>query len=145
MDELRIFDNDLASKAVKEIYDAGYAQGVEDTKQRLSDSLAQIGINIEAWLVASEKLKQRESDPELQELWIDTLDLSERTRNCLNRVYGDKTIGYILSLYPSDLLAITNFGQLSLDEVATKLHDLGVMLPREWQKVYNVRDKRFSM
>ena len=145
MDELRIFDNDLASKAVKEICDAGYAQGAEDTKQRLSDSLTQIGINIDGWLVASEKLKQRESDPELQELWIDTLDLSERTRNCLNRVYGDKTIGYILSLYPSDLLAITNFGQLSLDEVATKLHDLGVMLPREWQKVYNVRDKRFSM
>lgn len=143
MDELRIFDNDLASKAVKEICDAGYAQGAEDTKQRLSDSLTQIGINIDGWLVASEKLKQRESDPELQELWIDTLDLSERLRNCLNRVYGDKTLGFILSQDPYDLLAINNFGPLSLDELATRIHEQGITLPIEWQKVYDRRNKRF--
>jgi DNA-directed RNA polymerase alpha subunit len=143
MDKSRALDNELVIKAVNEIFDVGYAQGVDDTKQSLSDALAQIGINIDAWLVASKKIKQETNNPALQELWIDILDLSERPRNCLNRVHSDKTAGYILSLDPSDLLAITNFGQLSLDEVATKIHDLGVVLPKEWQRVYNMRDKRF--
>jgi DNA-directed RNA polymerase subunit alpha len=50
------------------------------------------------------------------ELPIEDLDLSERPRNCLKRAQVN-TVGELLRKSDDDLLAITNFGQKSLDEV----------------------------
>ena len=50
------------------------------------------------------------------DLPIEDLDLSERPRNCLKRAQVN-TIGELLEKTEDDLLAITNFGQKSLDEV----------------------------
>ena len=50
------------------------------------------------------------------DLPIEELDLSERPRNCLKRAQID-TIGQLVERTEDDLLAITNFGQKSLDEV----------------------------
>lgn len=61
------------------------------------------------------------------ELPIDALDLSERPRNCLRRAQID-TVGELVQKTPDDLLAITNFGQKSLDEVTAKLDELGLSL-----------------
>ena len=57
------------------------------------------------------------------------LDLSERPRNCLKRAQVN-TIGQLLEKTEDDLLAITNFGQKSLDEVAQKLDERGLVLRR---------------
>ena len=66
------------------------------------------------------------SSPEL-ETPIEDLDLSERPRNCLKRAQVN-TVGELLSKTPDDLLAITNFGQKSLDEVLVKLDERGLSL-----------------
>ena len=66
------------------------------------------------------------TSPDL-ELAIEELDLSERPRNCLKRARVD-TIGQLVQKTEDDLLAITNFGQKSLDEVIQKLDERGLSL-----------------
>ncbi len=66
------------------------------------------------------------SSPDL-ELAIEELDLSERPRNCLKRGRID-TIGQLVQKTEDDLLAITNFGQKSLDEISQKLDERGLSL-----------------
>jgi DNA-directed RNA polymerase subunit alpha len=61
------------------------------------------------------------------DLPIEDLDLSERPRNCLKRAQVN-TIGELLQKTDDDLLAITNFGQKSLDEVKQKLDERGLQL-----------------
>jgi DNA-directed RNA polymerase subunit alpha len=61
------------------------------------------------------------------DLPIEDLDLSERPRNCLKRAQVN-TIGELLTKTEDDLLAITNFGQKSLDEVIAKLDERGLTL-----------------
>ena len=66
------------------------------------------------------------SSPDLV-LLIEDLDLSERPRNCLKRAQVN-TVGELLMKSEDDLLAITNFGQKSLDEVLVKLDERGLAL-----------------
>jgi DNA-directed RNA polymerase subunit alpha len=61
------------------------------------------------------------------DLPIEELDLSERPRNCLKRAQVN-TVGELLGKTVDDLLAITNFGQKSLDEVIAKLDERGLSL-----------------
>ncbi|HMG41846.1 MAG TPA: DNA-directed RNA polymerase subunit alpha [Acidimicrobiales bacterium] len=61
------------------------------------------------------------------DLPIEELDLSERPRNCLKRAQVN-TVGELLGKSVDDLLAITNFGQKSLDEVIAKLDERGLSL-----------------
>ena len=61
------------------------------------------------------------------DLPIEDLDLSERPRNCLKRAQVN-TVGELLEKTEEDLLAITNFGQKSLDEVTAKLDERGLSL-----------------
>jgi DNA-directed RNA polymerase subunit alpha len=58
---------------------------------------------------------------------IEDLDLSERPRNCLKRAQVN-TIGELIQRTPEELLAITNFGQKSLDEVIERLDERGLAL-----------------
>jgi DNA-directed RNA polymerase subunit alpha len=66
------------------------------------------------------------ASPDL-ELPIEELELSERPRNCLKRARVD-TIGQLVQKTEDDLLAITNFGSKSLDEVLQKLDERGLSL-----------------
>ncbi|MCB1284302.1 MAG: DNA-directed RNA polymerase subunit alpha [Microthrixaceae bacterium] len=66
------------------------------------------------------------TSPDL-DLAIEDLDLSERPRNCLKRAQVN-TVGELLMKTEDDLLAITNFGQKSLDEVLVKLDERGLSL-----------------
>jgi DNA-directed RNA polymerase subunit alpha len=61
------------------------------------------------------------------DLAIEDLDLSERPRNCLKRAQVN-TIGELVERTADDLLAITNFGQKSLDEVIQRLDERGLAL-----------------
>jgi DNA-directed RNA polymerase subunit alpha len=68
----------------------------------------------------------RPGSPDL-DLPIEDLDLSERPRNCLKRAQVN-TVGELVEKTADDLLAITNFGQKSLDEVLAKLDERGLSL-----------------
>ncbi|MBW3537563.1 MAG: DNA-directed RNA polymerase subunit alpha, partial [Actinobacteria bacterium] len=61
------------------------------------------------------------------DLPIEELELTERPSNCLKRAQVN-TIGELLERTPDDLLAITNFGQKSLDEIIQKLDERGLTL-----------------
>ena len=61
------------------------------------------------------------------DLPIEELELTERPSNCLKRAQIN-TIGELLERTPDDLLAITNFGQKSLDEITQKLDERGLTL-----------------
>ena len=61
------------------------------------------------------------------DLAIEELDLSERPRNCLKRAQIN-SVGELVNKTEEDLLAITNFGQKSLDEVLQKLDERGLAL-----------------
>jgi DNA-directed RNA polymerase subunit alpha len=61
------------------------------------------------------------------DLPIEDLDLSERPRNCLKRAQVN-SVGERVQKTEYDLLAITNFGQKSLDEVLAKLDERGLSL-----------------
>jgi DNA-directed RNA polymerase subunit alpha len=61
------------------------------------------------------------------DLRIEELDLSERPRNCLKRAQIN-SIGELVQRTEDELLAITNFGQKSLDEVIQRLDERGLSL-----------------
>jgi len=61
------------------------------------------------------------------DLAIEELELSERPRNCLKRAQVN-TVGELVNKTEEELLAITNFGQKSLDEVLVKLDERGLAL-----------------
>ena len=61
------------------------------------------------------------------DLPIEDLDLPERPRNCLKRAQIN-TVGELIERTQEELLAITNFGQKSLDEVLERLDERGLSL-----------------
>ena len=77
-------------------------------------------------LILSEAATAVAASPDL-EITIEDLDLSERPRNCLKRAQVN-TVGELLQKSEDDLLAITNFGQKSLDEIMEKLDERGFKL-----------------
>ncbi len=80
-------------------------------------------------LIVADEVAAEERSPDF-DLPIEELDLTERPRNCLKRAQIN-TIGDLVERSADDLLAITNFGQKSLDEVAEKLAERNMSLRSE--------------
>ncbi|HUP72735.1 MAG TPA: DNA-directed RNA polymerase subunit alpha [Acidimicrobiales bacterium] len=103
------------------------------------DALASAGATLRALVQLVEEMSDQPLGLELGEvaggvsgspdldLPIEDLELSERPRNCLKRAQIN-TVGELLQKTEDDLLAITNFGQKSLDEVIAKLDERGLRL-----------------
>jgi DNA-directed RNA polymerase subunit alpha len=103
------------------------------------ESLASAGATLRSLVQLVEEMSDEPQGLELGEvstttsgspdldLPIEDLDLSERPRNCLKRAQVN-SIGELLEKTEDDLLAITNFGQKSLDEVIAKLDERGLSL-----------------
>lgn len=103
------------------------------------DALASAGATLRSLVQLVEEMSDAPQGLELGEvsgtasgspdldLPIEDLDLSERPRNCLKRAQIN-SIGELLTKTEDDLLAITNFGQKSLDEVTAKLDERGLSL-----------------
>jgi DNA-directed RNA polymerase subunit alpha len=60
---------------------------------------------------------------------VGNLELSVRSRNCMNRL-GIKTVEELLSRSEQELLAAKNFGETSLNEIKSRLTELGLSLRR---------------
>ena len=103
------------------------------------DALASAGATLQALVTLVAEMSDEPQGLELGEvsimsagspdldLPIEDLDLSERPRNCLKRAQVN-TVGELLLKSEDDLLAVTNFGQKSLDEVIQKLDERGLSL-----------------
>jgi len=96
-----------------------------DTLRRLVDLVAELSDEPRG-LELGEIAAPTSTSPDL-DLPIEELDLTERPRNCLKRARID-TIGQLVQRTEDDLLAITNFGGKSLDEVREKLDERGLSL-----------------
>jgi DNA-directed RNA polymerase subunit alpha len=60
---------------------------------------------------------------------VSNLELSVRSRNCMNRL-GIKVVGDLTSRSEQELLSAKNFGETSLNEIKTRLAELGLGLRR---------------
>ena len=96
-----------------------------DTLRKLIDLVAELS-EAPRGLELGEVSSPTSTSPDL-DLPIEELDLSERPRNCLKRARVD-TIGQLVQKTEDDLLAITNFGAKSLEEVIQKLDERGLSL-----------------
>ena len=96
-----------------------------DTLRKLVDLVADLSAEHRG-LELGEVAAPTSTSPDL-DLAIEELDLTERPRNCLKRARID-TIGQLVQRTEDDLLAITNFGSKSLDEVREKLDERGLSL-----------------
>jgi DNA-directed RNA polymerase subunit alpha len=65
--------------------------------------------------------------PELQDVSVDDLELSNRTLNCLKR-NSITRVGQLASMTEDDLLHLRNFGDKSLQELRDKLAERGVRI-----------------
>jgi len=96
-----------------------------DTLRKLVDLVAELSEQPKG-LELGEVAAATSTSPDL-DLPIEELDLSERPRNCLKRARVD-SIGQLVQKSEDDLLAITNFGAKSLEEVIQKLDERGLSL-----------------
>ncbi len=86
----------------------GYSDGDEDAA-------------LAAWLTGSSSSREEDQVP------IDELDLPTYVHSVLTRA-GLETVGDLLDRSPEELLAISGFGQKSLEEVRARLEDRGYAL-----------------
>ncbi len=96
-----------------------------DTLRKLVELVAELSEEPRG-LELGEIASPTSTSPDL-DLPIEELDLSERPRNCLKRARVD-SIGQLVQKSEDDLLAITNFGAKSLEEVIQKLDERGLSL-----------------
>jgi DNA-directed RNA polymerase subunit alpha len=96
-----------------------------DTLRKLVDLVAELSEQPRG-LELGEVASPTSTSPDL-DLAIEELDLSERPRNCLKRARIDSS-GQLVQKSEDDLLAITNFGAKSLEEVIQKLDERGLSL-----------------
>jgi len=70
---------------------------------------------------------QPEGNPEVLSRPVSTLELSVRSRKCLQRL-GINTVGELAGTSENELLSSKNFGQTSLTEIKGRLAELGISL-----------------
>lgn len=77
----------------------------------------------------AEVMIEREYDEKekVLEMNIDELELSVRSYNCLKRA-GINTVDELISRTPEDMMKVRNLGRKSLEEVLSKLKELGLQL-----------------
>ncbi len=71
--------------------------------------------------------KENNERVDLEDTSIDELELSVRSYNCLKRA-GINTVGELTKRTAEDMMKVRNLGRKSLDEVLSKLKELGLQL-----------------
>ncbi len=128
IEKILVEDDPNYEKIVFEIVTDGQVDPIEALKEAYSVFMDQIGIfNKELTVVESERGSSGEGSDEVLMRPIDTLDLSARSYNCLEKA-GIEYVGELLLMDRKDLKAIKNLGKKSLDEIDEKLAELGVDL-----------------
>ncbi len=103
-----------------------------EIKEMLSGKGLRLGMGREeADKAARQRLavrKSREAEGDnVRNLSIDSLDLSVRSRKCMDRL-AIETIGDLIDRSETDLINTKNFGSTSMNEVKRKLTDMGLSL-----------------
>ncbi|MEE8169273.1 MAG: DNA-directed RNA polymerase subunit alpha C-terminal domain-containing protein, partial [Phycisphaerae bacterium] len=76
---------------------------------------------------AARRMMAVQGSPEILSKPVSELELSVRSRKCLQRL-GIDSVADLASRTESELLSIRNFGQTSLSEIKRRLSELGISL-----------------
>lgn len=125
---------DLVTKTEEELL--AYKNFGETSLQEIKQMLAQKGLRLGMFRegtgaappVAEEE--KRANDDEMLKKPIGDLELSVRSRNCMERL-NIKSIGELCSRSEAELLAVKNFGHTSLNEIKQRLGELGLSLRQD--------------
>lgn len=74
--------------------------------------------------------KEEDQKEKVLEMTIEELDLSVRSYNCLKRA-GINTVQELTNKTEEDMMKVRNLGRKSLEEVKSKLDDLGLSLRKD--------------
>src|SRR5699024_8746692 len=86
-----------------------------------------IGLTDEAQNAEIMVEKEEDQKEKVMEMTIEELDLSVRSYNCLKRA-GINTVQELSNKSEEDMMKVRNLGRKSLEEVKSKLYDLGLGL-----------------
>src|SRR5699024_5543417 len=84
-----------------------------------------IGLTDEAQNAEIMVEKEEDQKEKVMEMTIEELDLSVRSYNCLKRA-GINTVQELSNKSEEDMMKVRNLGRKSLEEVKSKLDDLGL-------------------
>jgi DNA-directed RNA polymerase subunit alpha len=127
IENVLVEDNPNFEKVVLNIKTDGQITPVDAFRNSLEVMYAQLAIfNSEISIKAPTTIERVEESPELKKLMqpIDTLGLSARSFNCLDRS-DIKYIGEIVLMSTNDLKNVKNLGKKSYDEIVDKLAEYG--------------------
>jgi DNA-directed RNA polymerase subunit alpha len=126
IENVLVEDDPNYEKIVFDIETDGQVDPLEALQEAYGVFMSQIGIfGNELTVVESESPSGFSKDEQLLLRKIDTLDLSARSYNSLEKA-GIEYVGELLLMDKKDLKAIKNLGKKSLDEIEEKLAELGV-------------------
>ncbi len=127
IENVLVEDNPNFEKVVLNIRTDGQISPVDAFRNSLEVMYAQLAVfNSEISIKAPATIEKVEESPELKKLTqpIDTLGLSARSFNCLDRS-NIKYIGEIVLMSTNDLKNVKNLGKKSYDEIVEKLAEYG--------------------
>ena len=96
----------------------------------LSEHLSFIGLTDEAQDAEIMVEKEEDQKEKVLEMTIEELDLSVRSYNCLKRA-GINTVQELTQKTEEDMMKVRNLGKKSLEEVQSKLAELGLSLRKD--------------
>jgi len=137
IENVLVEDNPNFEKVIFNIKTDGQISPIDAFKNSLEVMYAQLSVfNSEISVKAPTTIEKVEESAELKKLMqpIDTLGLSARSYNCLDRS-DIKYIGEIVLMSQNDLKNVKNLGKKSYDEIVEKLteygYEVGSKLPEE--------------
>jgi len=127
IENVLVEDNPSFERVIINIKTDGQITPVDAFRNSLEVMYAQLAVfNSEISIKAPTTIERVEESPELKKLTqtIDTLGLSARSYNCLDRS-NIKYIGEIVLMSTNDLKNVKNLGKKSYDEIMEKLSEYG--------------------
>ncbi|RAX57128.1 DNA-directed RNA polymerase subunit alpha [Helicobacter monodelphidis] len=126
IENMLVDDDPNFEKIVLEIETDGQIDPLSAFNNALEVMRRQLSVFGQEWSVESDRVDSTEYEADIKELLqkIDTLGLSARSFNCLERA-NIKFIGEIILMSEAELKEVKNLGKKSTDEIKDKLEELG--------------------
>lgn len=124
IEKVLVEDNPNYEKIVFEIETDGQVEPTEALKMAMNVMQSQMAI-FNSDISVQSSSNEPSGSQEIYYQPLDTLNLSARSYNCLDRA-GIKYVGELLLMDSDELKSIKNLGKKSLDEIQEKLSELGI-------------------
>ncbi len=127
IEQMLVEDNPNFERVVFDILTDGQVDAIDAFKKALSVMYKQLSVfDAEFNISINGGTKRDEENPEMKKLLqkIDTLNLSARSFNCLDRA-SIFYVGELVLMNEDELAGIKNLGKKSLEEIKEKLEEIG--------------------